>query len=89
MIIWIPVALLGLILSSFGITVIFKKYLRDQVRGRYILAIILGFLSFVTYAVLSPVLPDIMSGEATIAMLLPALIALLVVIHEHHKRSIP
>lgn len=83
MIFWILAALLGLTFSLLGIRIIFKKYLRGEVSGRYLLSIISGFLSFVVYAALSSIKPEIMSGLITIAILLPVLIAILVVIHEH------
>jgi len=89
MIFWILTALLGITISLLGIRIIIKKYFHGEISGRYLLAIIIGFLSFVVYVVLSSIKPEIMSGLVTIAILLPVFVAILVVIYKHQKSSIP
>ena len=67
MITWILVAAMGVILSFFGLRVVFRKYRRAEVSRRYFYAIIVGLLSFVTYALLSSIRPEMTSGVARAA----------------------
>jgi uncharacterized membrane protein len=82
MILWLVVAATGVVLSLWGLKILFRRYRRGQINRRYLLAVVVGVLSLVVYAILSTVRPDITTGPVFVVMLLPAFIAIVVVIRE-------
>jgi hypothetical protein len=83
MVIWILVALAGALLSLAGFWAMLQKYRRGDIRGRYLLALIVGFIAFVAWALLSNLRPGAVDGVLELLMLAPALIAIIVIIREH------
>ena len=84
---WIAVAVAGLALALAGIRVVFRRYRRGALRGSYLLAMIIGVSSFGSYAVVSVVWPELTTGPATIFMLLPAFVAIVLLVREHRWMS--
>jgi uncharacterized membrane protein len=85
MLIWILVATVGGILSLMGLITLFRQYRRDRITLRSLLAYVVGYVAFVSYALASALRPDIASGPASVAMLLPAFVAIVVAAHEHRR----
>lgn len=85
MYIWIFVAGIGGALSILGLLFFLRRYRRGEITRRYLLAIVVGYVSFLTFALVNAFHPDLTSGPVVIAILLPAFIAILIVIREHQK----
>jgi len=85
MIFWIGVAVIGGVLSIWGLWVFWGRYRRGEITGRYLLAVFVGFVSYASFALLSAVRPELSSGPVALAVLLPAFLAILVLIREHRK----
>ena len=86
MTIWLVVAAIGAVLSLWGLTVVFRKYREGEITRRYFLAIVVGYISFVSFVLVSAFRPDISTGLVTVVMLLPAFIAIVVVIRERQSQ---
>jgi drug/metabolite transporter (DMT)-like permease len=82
---WILVAVLGGILSLAGLSILFRRYREGVVTLRHLLAFVVGFVALASYALVSTLRPDITSGPVTVLMLLPAFVAIVVLIHEHQR----
>jgi len=85
MIIWILVATIGGTLSLMGLLTLFRQYRQDRVTLRSLLACVLGYVAFVSYVLVSALRPDLTTGPVTVVMLLPAFVAIVVLVHEHRK----
>jgi len=85
MIIWISVAAIGGALAVLALVALLRRYRRGEITGRYLAAIVVGLVSFASFALLSALRPEFESGPATVIVLLPAFVAILVVIREHRK----
>jgi hypothetical protein len=82
MIIWSAIAVIGVALSLWGLMILLQKYRLAQISWRYFLAAVVGYVSFVTFAIVSAIRPATTTGLVTVFMLLPALLAVLVIIRE-------
>lgn len=82
MTVWIVVALIGVILSLWGLWFYFRQYQRGNISGRYLAALVVGYLSFVSYAIVSTTRSFLTDGIPTAALLLPGFIAIVVIVRE-------
>jgi uncharacterized membrane protein len=87
MIFWFVVAVIGVMLSLWGLFTLLHKFRRGEITRRYFIAIVVGYISFVSFALVNALRPDITTGLVTILMLLPAFIAILVVVHERKSTN--
>lgn len=85
MILWILVAIVGLTLSVAGFMALVRRFRRGTIRGRYLVACVVGYVALVSYAVLDAFRPAALTGPVTIAVLLPAFVAIGVLVHEHRR----
>ena len=84
MIIWILVVAVGGILSIWGLIIFWRRYRRGEITKRYIYALIVGYASFVLFALVSAICPDF---KMEYVILLPAFVAILVLLREHQKSN--
>jgi hypothetical protein len=84
---WIFVAAIGGVLAVFWLLALFRRYRRGEITGRYLAAAVVGVVSVASFALLSALRPEFGSGPAVAIILLPAFIAILVVILEHRKAT--
>lgn len=85
MALWIVITAIGGVLSLSGLAVLLRQYHRGEITWRYVLAVVVGYISFVTYAVLSAVQSQALSGVLTVLVLLPAFLAIIVVVYERQR----
>ncbi|MDH3199018.1 MAG: hypothetical protein OEO21_12345 [Candidatus Krumholzibacteria bacterium] len=85
MMLWITVAVLGVVLSLLGLLVFVGRYRRGEVSGRFLLALMVGYVALVAYAVTSALWPEMGGGWPIILMLVPALAAVIVLITERRR----
>jgi len=85
MTIWILVACTGGLLSISAFWNLVRKYHCGEIRGRYLLAIGVGYIALVSYALLSAIAPAIVNGVVTLGILLPAFVAIVVIVREHER----
>ncbi len=86
MYIWIFIAIIGGALSILGLMFFLRRYRRNEITLRYLLAIVVGYVSFLAFALVSTFRPDLASGPVTVAILLPAFVAILLLILERQKK---
>ena len=87
---WIIIAIIGGILSTAGIIVLIRRYLRGEITLLYLVSIIIGFISFVAYVFVTYVYPDSLSRPVSLLILLPAIITLFVLVHLFQKsKNVP
>jgi len=67
--IWLVVAAIGGVLSLWGLMVLFRKYREGEITRRYFLAIVVGYISFVSFVLMSAFRPDISTGLVTVVIL--------------------
>jgi drug/metabolite transporter (DMT)-like permease len=82
---WILVAAIGGVLSILGLLVLTRRYLRGEMSQWQLFAIIVGYVSFVSFVLVSSLRPEFASGPVSIAILLPAFVAIVFLIREHQK----
>jgi len=82
---WILVAAIGGVLSILGLLVLTRRYLRGEMSQWQLFAIIVGYVSFVSFVLVSSLRPEFASGPVSIAILLPAFVAIIFLIREHQK----
>lgn len=81
--IWIAVTVSGLILCLSGFKALVGQYRTGAISVRWLLVCMVGWLSFVSYAVADAIRPELMTGPVTIVWLLPAFIAIAVLANEY------
>ena len=84
---WLVAAAFGAVLSLWGLTVLFRKYRDGDITPRFFLAIVVGYISFFAFVLVSAFRPDITTGLVTVVILLLAFIAIIVVIRERQSKS--
>ena len=82
---WILVAAIGGVLSILGLLVLTRRYLRGEMSQWQLFAIIVGYVSFVSFVLVSSLRPEFASGPVSIAILLPAFVAIVFLIREHQN----
>lgn len=86
---WALIAVAGGVFLASGCLACVRRYRRGRMTGRSLSAILVGSSSFVAYALVSALRPDFASGPVAIALLLPALIAIVVIVREHPRAIDP
>jgi len=86
---WILVTLIGGCLAAAGLALLVRRYREGEVTGRYLAAVAVGLVSLASYALLSTFRPALCTGRVTLALLLPAFVAIVVVAREHEKATSP
>ena len=84
---WILVAAVGGIFSVAGFAALVGRYRQGVIRGQYLLAFVVGYFALVSFALLEAFQPAGVSGPVTIALLLPASVAIGVIIREHRRAA--
>ncbi len=84
---WILVAAIGGCVSVAGFLAPVRRYRLGEIRGRELLAYVVGYLSFVSFALLTAFRPSFVDGVVTIVTLMPALAAVVVIVREHQRRG--
>jgi len=87
MMIWIAIAVLGVVLSVLGLLVFVGRYRRGEVSGRFLLALLVGYVALVAYAAASAFRPEIGRGWPALLMLLPAFAAVVVLVNERRRTA--
>ena len=82
---WILVAVTGGVLSILGLLVFIRRYMRGEMSQLQLFAIIVGYVSIVSFALVSSLRPEFASGPVSIAILLSAFVAIVFLIREHQK----
>jgi hypothetical protein len=83
--IWIVAAVIGGVAALTGLAAVFLRYRRGEVKGRHFAALVTGLASFATYALISAFRPDLATGATSLMVLLPAFVAIVVLIREHDR----
>jgi len=86
---WMLVAALGLVAMASGLLTCWRRYRRGRITRRYLSAIVVGCVCFVAYAVVGAFRPEFASGPVAMALLLPAFIAIVVIVREHRRAMDP
>lgn len=86
MIAWILIASIGGLISLSCLVILLRRYRRGDITQRYTIAMVVGYISFVSFAIISALRPEVASGWATIT-LLPAFISIVVLIRERKRAS--
>jgi len=79
---WLIVAAAGFVLCAWGLANLVGRYRRGLVSLRYTLAVIVAVLSGSIYVVADALRSDLVTGAASLILLFPAAVALVVVIRE-------
>jgi drug/metabolite transporter (DMT)-like permease len=87
MMLWIAIAVLGVVLSALGLLVFVGRYRRGQVSGRFLLALVVGTLALVAYAVASALRPEMGHLWPAVLILLPAFAAVVVLVNERRRTA--
>jgi len=82
---WILVAAIGGVLSILGLVVFIRRYLRGEISLLYLFAILAGYVSFVSFVIVSSLRPEFASKPVSIAILLPAFVAIVLLIRNNQK----
>jgi hypothetical protein len=82
---WLAVAGVGFVLSIVGFTVLVERYRRKRIDLKSLLAYFVGYVSFVSYALLVAFKPDIATGAVTLITLAPAFAAIVWLVHLRRK----
>jgi hypothetical protein len=85
MVTWILIAAIGGVFSIIGILILIQRYLRGEISQLYLFAIIVGYISFVSFALISSLRSEFASGLISVIILLPAFVALVFLIHQNQK----
>jgi 4-amino-4-deoxy-L-arabinose transferase-like glycosyltransferase len=80
---WIIVALVGVLAFCLGFLDLLRKFRRGDIRGRYLLAVIVAFIALAGWAVLSGLRPNAADSLVGLTMLAAALVAIVVIVREH------
>jgi len=83
--IWMLAAVLGGVAALAGLVVVYFRFQRGEITGRYFGAVVLGLASFATYALISAFRPDLATGATSLIVLLPAFLAIVVLVREHER----
>jgi 4-amino-4-deoxy-L-arabinose transferase-like glycosyltransferase len=86
---WIFVAAIGGVLSILGLLVLTRRYLRGEMPQSHLIAIIVGYVSFVSFVLVSSLSPEFAGGPLSIAILLPVFAAIVFLVREHQKSKGP
>ena len=87
---WIIITTIGGIFSLIGILVLIRRYLRGEINQLYLFSIIIGYLSFIAFVFVNNVYPESVSGLMKVIILLPAIIAVVVLVNQIQKsKKIP
>lgn len=82
---WIFSAVIGFILSITAITLLLRRYLMGEVTLFYTVSIIIGFLSFMAFILVSYLFPESMSRPVSFMILVPAIISAFILVHLYKK----
>lgn len=80
---WISVALVGVLVFALGFLDLLRKFRRGDVRGRYLVAVVVAFMALATWAALSGLRPNAADSFVGLTMLAAALVAIVVIVREH------
>lgn len=83
MIFRILVSLSAALLAPIGVAAMLRKYRRGDLRGRYLLSVIVALVGFAAWALLIDLRPGAVGGAPGLALLAPALVAVVVIVREH------
>ena len=82
---WIWVAAFGAALSILGLLVYIGRFRRGEITYLHLFAIVAGYLSFMSFVIVSCFRPGIAGGPAGIVLLLPAFVSIVLLVREHGK----
>lgn len=85
MIPWIVVAAIGGVVSLGGLAVLLRQYRLGHITRRYMLAVVIGYASLVSYSLLDALQPRPLSSVLTVLVLLPGFFAIIVVVRERQR----
>ncbi len=77
---WILLAAAGFILGAAGLLFIYRKVCAGEMRMRCFLPYLVAFASLLAYALTSALVPGGIGGVATILILLPALVSIVLIV---------
>jgi len=86
---WILVTLIGAGLAAVGLALFVRRFRAGEVTGRMLAAVVVGLVSFASYGVVSAVRPDLGTGPVSLVLLLPAFVAIVLVMREREKATGP
>jgi uncharacterized membrane protein len=86
---WLIVALAGLVLSVWGLTVLFRKYRQNELSRQYFIAVVVGYIFLVLFIAVDALRPAVTTGPVTVVMLLPVFVSIVIVIRAHRLRKSP
>jgi hypothetical protein len=81
--VWILAALVGGALSMAGFRILWLRFRRGRIRRRYLLAWAVGYVALVSFALLEALRPAAVTGPVRLIVLLPACVAIVVIVCEH------
>jgi len=87
MMIWIAIAVLGLVLSVLGLLVFVGRYRRGEVSARFLLALVTGCVALAAYAAVSALRPDLGRGWPALLLLAPAFTAVIVLVRARGRTA--
>lgn len=80
--IWALVAVIGGLAALTGLALLFVRYRRGEITGRYFGAVVAGLSSLATYALISAFRPELATGATSLIVLFPAFVAIVVLLRE-------
>lgn len=82
---WVLIAVIGGLLSIWGLAVYLRRFRRGEITLRYLLAVIVGYASFVSFVLVGALRPESAGSPWTVGILLPSFVAIVVLIRERGR----
>jgi len=87
MLLWSVVGLSGATLAAAGALGLARRYSREEISLGTLVAWLVGFASFASYAVLVTFMAERVTGLVGLLVLLPAFVCLVVLVHRHGRTA--
>jgi len=83
--VWVSIAALGGLLSMAGLAVYLRRFRRGEITKRHLLAVVVGYASLVSFAVVEALHPEYADEPWAVGILLPAFVAVVVLVRERGR----
>jgi len=87
MLVWVSIAAIGGLLSIAGLAVYLGRYRRGAITLRYLLALVVGYASFVSFALVGALRPESTGAPWAVGILIPAFVAIVVLVRERGRTN--
>jgi drug/metabolite transporter (DMT)-like permease len=83
--VWVSIAAIGGLLSIAGLAVYVRRFRRGEITLRYLLAVVVGYASFVSFALVGALRPESADAPWAVGILLPGFVAVVVLVRERGR----